>query len=52
MKGSVTNVYFVEDEKTGFSFNSAKATFDFSDVKNIQNEAIGSKITDKKVILE
>ena len=51
LKGSVVNVYFVKDEKTGFSFNSAKATFDFSDVKNIQNEAIGSKITGKKVIL-
>jgi len=50
LKGSVVNVYFVKDEKTGFSFNSAKATFDFSDVKNINNEAIGNKITGKNVI--
>ena len=46
---SITNVVF-ENEDSGYATNSARATFDFSDIKDKKGVSIANEITGDKVI--
>ena len=46
---SITNVVF-ENEDSGYATNSAKATFDFSDIKDKKGVSIANEITGDKII--
>lgn len=46
---SITNVVF-ENEDSGYATNSARATFDFSDIKDKKGVSIANEITGDKII--
>ena len=46
---SITNVVF-ENEDSGYTTNSARATFDFSDIKDKKGVSIANEITGDKII--
>ena len=48
-QSSITNVVF-ENEDSGYATNSARATFDFSDIKDKKGVSIANEITGDKII--